>query len=91
MRKAELARETSQRTGYTIGVCDEIITECFQVMVDALAAFDEVRIQNLGVLEVCDQKGKQYYDIHSGEIKHSKDSKKIKFKPSSVVTDLINA
>lgn len=91
MRKPEMVRETSKRTGYTLAVCDEIISECFHVIADTLAAYEEVRIPNIGVIEVRDYDGRQYYDIHSGELKRSGSMKKVKFRPSSVILNLVNA
>ena len=89
MRKNELVRETAKRTGYTIGVCDEIISECFQVIIDTLAAHEEVRLPNIGIFEVKTRKGRNYYNVSKNEMSRYEDSKILKFRASSLINDLI--
>lgn len=64
----ELAKVTSDSTGYVKSVCKEIIRASFAEIADELEAHGEVRIVNFGKFDVYERQRDKYVHPVSGEI-----------------------
>lgn len=65
MTGKELIKETAKRTGYEICACDEILKEAWRIIGDQLEGHGSVKIPGLGVFEVYERQGHQYFNNYS--------------------------
>ena len=68
MKRSELIKEVSYRTGYTQMVCSEIIKEAINVICLELEGHGDVQLPNLGVFDVYSKKATKVRMPNTGDL-----------------------